>query len=95
MPDPHPYTINVPPPEGGISIPVGQELWIHPAQACTFCCTIGATFCPPLQTSSFPKETMVLTPLTRLVAECITRAIRIPPALPALKGRRSLPRASR
>jgi hypothetical protein len=48
MPDTHPYTIHVPPPEGGISIPVGQELWIHAAQACTFCCTIGANFSPSI-----------------------------------------------
>lgn len=45
MPDPH---INVPPPDGDISMSVGQTLRIHAAQACTFCCSIGASFSPDL-----------------------------------------------
>jgi len=40
--------INVPPPAGTISINVGETLCIHAAQACNFCCTIGANFSPSI-----------------------------------------------
>lgn len=40
--------INVPPPEGPISMDVGQELTIHAAQACNFCCSIGNHFNPDI-----------------------------------------------
>jgi hypothetical protein len=40
--------INVPPPEGPISMEVGQQLTIHAAQACNFCCNIGNLFDPDI-----------------------------------------------
>lgn len=40
--------INVPPPEGPISITVGQQLTIHAARACNFCCSIGNLFNPDI-----------------------------------------------
>jgi hypothetical protein len=40
--------INVPPPSGNINLTVGDELTIHAAQACNFCCTIGSNFSPDL-----------------------------------------------
>lgn len=40
--------INVPPPEGPISINVGQTLTIHAARPCHFCCSIGANFSPDI-----------------------------------------------
>lgn len=43
-----PNKINVPPPEGNISISVGEQLTIHAARACTFCCSIGGNFSPSL-----------------------------------------------
>lgn len=42
--------INVPPPAGSISMPVGENLTIHAAQACTFCCSIGGNFSPDITT---------------------------------------------
>lgn len=49
MPNPR---INVPPPSGDISISVGQDLYIHAAQACNFCCTIGNCFTPDITSLS-------------------------------------------
>lgn len=40
--------INVPPPEGAFSIGVGQQLTIHAAKACNFCCSIGDNFNPSI-----------------------------------------------
>lgn len=45
---PNSQRINVPPPEGNLSISVGEELTIHAARACTFCCSIGGNFSPSL-----------------------------------------------
>lgn len=36
--------INIPPPDGPISMSVGEQLTIHVAQECQFCCTIGDHF---------------------------------------------------
>lgn len=52
MPNPK---INVPPPGGDISISVGQELTIHAAQACNFCCTIGSHFTPDISSISLSQ----------------------------------------
>ncbi|MGH9586013.1 MAG: hypothetical protein ACRD3F_03615 [Acidobacteriaceae bacterium] len=44
--------INVPPPEGPISMNVGQQLTIHAARACNFCCNIGDHFNPDITSLS-------------------------------------------
>lgn len=41
-------TITVPPPEGSISIQVGQTLGITARHACNFCCSIGGNFSPSI-----------------------------------------------
>ncbi|HEV2463838.1 MAG TPA: hypothetical protein VGT04_08540 [Acidobacteriaceae bacterium] len=40
--------INVPPPAGSLSLAVGDQLTIHAAQACSFCCSIGDNFTPSI-----------------------------------------------
>lgn len=40
--------INVPPPDGSLSLTVGDTLTIHAARACNFCCSIGGNFSPSL-----------------------------------------------
>jgi hypothetical protein len=47
--------INVPPPSGNIDLTVGDELIIHAAQACTFCCSIGSNFSPDLTSVSLSQ----------------------------------------
>lgn len=40
--------INVPPPDGPISLNVGDTLTIHAAKGCNFCCSIGGNFSPSI-----------------------------------------------
>lgn len=48
-------TINVPPSSGNINMNVGDELTIHAARACTFCCSIGGNFSPSLTNASLAE----------------------------------------
>lgn len=41
-------SITVPPPQGGISINVGQTLEIIARNDCNFCCSIGGNFSPSI-----------------------------------------------
>lgn len=52
---PNPPRINVPPPEGPISMTVGEQLTIHAAQACNFCCSIGNLFNPAITSLSLAQ----------------------------------------
>ena len=47
--------INVPPPGGNITLNVGDNLTIHAAQACNFCCTIGNNFSPSIASISLSQ----------------------------------------
>lgn len=49
-------TIQVPPPQGDISLNVGDNLYIDANKALTFCCSIGANFSPNISSLSLAKD---------------------------------------